>query len=471
MGGLFRNTFFVTLSQGWHMIMALVMMPFASRYLGVEGFGQYNTATVIMFYVFLINDFGLNTWITREVARDKLQTQSILSHAIGLKIMLILPCLIFVWLYYLLTDYDTKTYQAIWIFTVYGIIDSFTQLAYAIFRSWQRMELETLVAAIAKTTLTGLGIMALVLGWGLQAFSAMFVVSTLLGLLVAFSLIRKKFVPIAVHFNFRQFFRMLTFSANFGLALFVASSYDKIDVLMLSWLKGMETVGLYSAPNKLLSFTNLIPTIFATAFFPQMAYYVKDHKELSRIFSLGVKYLFMLAIPFVTGVFLLSKQLTILVFGNLFSESAVALRIMAFAAGLNFLNLFLTSVYGATNHQKKILQIEVIALVFKIAVNVVLIPKYSYIGAGISALATEALVFILAMSWALRKITTLNEWSFIYKFIFATFIMGFVLYLMQNQPLLLCVAIAIVVYFAMLLMNGALDIEQIKYNLKRRTIG
>lgn len=452
------------------MIMALMMMPFASRYLGVEGFGQYNTATVIMFYVFIINDFGLNTWITRELAREKRQTRSLLSHAIGLKTLLIFPCLIFVFIYYLVTDYDTKTYQAIWIFAGYGIIDSFTQLAYAVFRSWERMELETIVAAIAKTILTAFGILTLVMGGGLMAFSGIFVFSTVVGLILAFVLIRKKFVPVAVRYDLVKFLQMLTFSANFGLALLVASSYDKIDVLMLSWLKGMETVGLYSAPNKLLSFTNLIPTIFATAFFPQMAYFVGDRKQLSRIFSLGIKYLLMLAIPFVAGVVLLSRQLTVIVFGNLFSESSVALRIMAFAAGINFLNLFLTSVYGATNHQKKILQIEIIALFFKVAVNMALIPRFSYIGAGISALATEALVFILAIIWAVRHITPLIELSFIYKFIFATTVMGFSLYLMQSLPLLLSVAVAVIIYFLILFINGALDLNQIKTNLKLRRL-
>jgi len=207
MSGLFRNTFFVTLSQLWQMIMALTMMPFASRYLGVEGFGKYNTATVIMFYVFLLNDFGLNTWITRELAREQDRTRITLAHAFGLKLFMILPCAALLLIYYLLTDYDLQTYQAIWIFAVFGVVDSFTQMGYAVFRSRERMELEMIVAVMAKTLLTGLAILALVLGWGLLAFSAMFVLSTVAGLIVSLSLIRKHFAPLGLRFDAARYRR------------------------------------------------------------------------------------------------------------------------------------------------------------------------------------------------------------------------------------------------------------------------
>ena len=113
MNRLFRNTFFVTLSQIWQMLMALIMMPAAARFLGVEKYGSYTTATAIMFFVFLINDFGLNTWITRELARDKKQTLRLLSYAMGAKIFMIVPCLLFILAYFFLTDYNSQTYYAI----------------------------------------------------------------------------------------------------------------------------------------------------------------------------------------------------------------------------------------------------------------------------------------------------------------------------------------------------------------------
>ncbi len=465
MSGLFRNTFFVTLSQLWQMIMALTMMPFASRYLGVEGFGKYNTATVIMFYVFLLNDFGLNTWITRELARERDKTRSTLAYAFGLKLCMILPCAAFLLVYYLLTDYDQQTYQAIWIFAVFGVVDSFTQMGYAIFRSRERMELEMIVAVMAKTLLTGLAILALVLGWGLLAFAAMFVLSTVAGLIVSLSLIRKHFAPLGLHFDAARYRRMLTLSANFGLALFIASSYEKLDVLMLSWMKDMDTVGLYSAPSKLLSFTNLIPTIFATAFFPQMARFVSNKAELSRIFSIAVKHLLMLAIPLVAGIYMISDQLTVLVFGSAFGDSAVVLRILSFAAGILFINLFLASLYGATNHQGKIVQIEIIALVLKIIVNLLLIPEYSYRGAAWSTVATESLVLVLALSWALRHIASISGLSFFGKFLAATAGMCAGLYFMSAWPLLASVAGAVLIYFLLLFVTRALDVNQIKQYL------
>ncbi len=468
MQGLFRNTFFVTLSQIWQMLMALIMMPAAARFLGVEKYGSYTTATAIMFFVFLINDFGLNTWITRELARDKGQTQRWLSLAIGTKVFMIVPCLAFIVVYYLLTGYDSQTYYAIIIFAVYGVIDSFTQLHYAIFRSYERMELETLVATSVKTLLTVLAVLALALGWGLLIFCAMFVLSTLAGLLFSMQLVRKNFVSVSVRMEPTTSRRMLRQSAWFGLALFVASSYDKIDVLMLSWMKGMEVVGLYGAASKLLSLTNLIPTIFATAFFPQMARFVSNKQELSRLFSIAVKYLLMLAIPLVAGVYLLSDQLILLIGGRAYAASAEPLRVIAFASGILFINIFLASLYGATNHQAKIVQIEILALIFKTSVNLLLIPKYSYMGAAISTLANESLVFFLAMGWALRHIAAITEWNFIPKFLLATAAMCGCLLVFRQSPLAVLITVAVCVYFLMLFITRTLDIRQIKSILVKR---
>jgi O-antigen/teichoic acid export membrane protein len=465
MASLFRNTFFVTISQAWQMIMAVVMMPFATRYLGVEGFGRYNTATVIMFYVFLINDFGLNTWVTRELARHKEQTTEILGRAISIKTMLVLPCFLFVLLYTVLTNYDRTSYQAIWIFALYGIVDSFTQLGYAVFRSRERMELETIVAGLAKTLLTGLAVLALVRGWGLLAFSGMFLISTFFSMTLSLYFVRSRFSTLRMDWDWRAAMDMLRKSAYFGLALFIASSYDKLDVLMLSWMKGMDMVGLYSAPNKLLSFTNQIPTIFATAFFPQMARFVSDRDELGRIVTMAVKYLVMLSVPMVTGIFLISDQLTVLVFGGLFTHSAAALRIMAFASGLQFINIFMAGLYGATNHQNKILQIEVVALTFKLLVNLYLIPHYGFLGAAISTVATEGLVCALALGWALWRITPLSEWIFLAKIGLSTICMACGLLMLQGKPLAALILTAVLIYGVLLVITRTISLEQLKTNL------
>lgn len=465
MASIFRNTFFVTLSQSWQMIMAVVMMPFATRYLGVEGFGQYNTATVIMFYVFLINDFGLNTWVTRELARHKERTGEILSRAIAMKTMLILPCFLFVLMYTLLTNYDATSYQAIWIFALYGVVDSFTQLGYAIFRSRERMELETIVAGLTKTLLTGLAILALVSGWGLLAFSAMFLLSTFFSMSLSLYFVHSRFSPLRFSREWPAGIDMLRKSAYFGLALLIASSYDKLDVLMLSWMKGMEMVGLYSAPNKLLSFTHQIPTIFATAFFPQMARFVADRLELGRIVTTAIKYLVMLAVPMVAGIFMISDPLTVLVFGGSFTHSATALRIMAFASALQFINIFMAGLYGATNHQNRILQIEIVALVFKVAVNLYLIPHYGFLGAAISTVATEALVCALALGWALRRITRLSEWTFFGKIALSTAGMAVMLWLLQGEPLVVLIVAAILFYGVLLLLTRTVSLKQLKTNL------
>ncbi len=74
-----------------------------------------------MFFIMLVDDFGLNMWLTREIAKNRDQVRSYLAHSLGLKIVLVLASTIFLLLILAFTNYDAETIRSIWIFALYGI--------------------------------------------------------------------------------------------------------------------------------------------------------------------------------------------------------------------------------------------------------------------------------------------------------------------------------------------------------------
>jgi O-antigen/teichoic acid export membrane protein len=467
MPSLFRNTFYTSLSQGWQMVMALILFKAATTGLGESRFGMYNIATTVMYFVLLFDDFGVNTFITRDIARDKGRSRRLTDLALGLKMLLVPVSLIFIAVFSLVTrnHYDTETRHVIWIFCLYGLIVSFTQLAFGVFRAHERMEYESLVAVTEKTISTGLCVLAITAALGMVPFSLCFVLAGALALALAFGILRRRVHSFTPRIDLRKNAALFKAAFVYGCALFITSLYDKVATLFLFWMQSLSAVGFYNAAQKLLSFTNLLPIIFATAFFPRFAATAHDRDELSRVFTVGLKHLLMLAIPLVPGVFLLSDRLILVLADARFAASAGVIRILAFPAGILFVNIFWASLCGATGHQRTILGFQLAGLTCNVLLNLALIPRYSYLGAAWTTLATEGLVCCMASVFAFTRVVRITEWFFIPKILFAAAVMAAFLIRVPGWPLVPTVIAAVALYGGILLATRTLRLDQLKSQL------
>ena len=67
-----KNAISLTLLQLGQYFVPLIILPYLSRVLGVEGFGQFGFATALTMYLVLIVDWGFNLSSTRDVSINRL---------------------------------------------------------------------------------------------------------------------------------------------------------------------------------------------------------------------------------------------------------------------------------------------------------------------------------------------------------------------------------------------------------------
>lgn len=450
-GNLKKNAYWVSLGQFLQMALALAVVPVATRYLGDEQFGVYSLASVLMYFVFLFNDLGLNTYFTREVARDTTAAQRWFANALGLKLATLLPALLFLPALWLVPSLNDDARWAIVIFCGYGILSSFFQLSFAVFRAYERMGYETFILVAEKIVISGFGIALLVQGYGLLWFCGVFLVGGAVSLALSLFFIHKNFFPLKFSLE-PQFSRQLLRRAlPFGLSMFLVNVYDRVDILMLTAMTSASEVGLYAAAYKLLSLTNLVPMILVTALFPALSREAAlGSEEAARIFTKGLKYLTFLALPMIAGAMVLADELVVFMFGPEFQKAAPALQILSWVSGILFLNIFLATLLTAANQQKKLVYVQICGLITNVSLNLILIPKYSFVGAALATLATEGLVLAFCLLFAMIRITRLLEFSFIPKALLAT--AGMIAFCMfaREYNFLLVLAGATVVYFVLL---------------------
>ncbi|MBN1997994.1 flippase [candidate division KSB1 bacterium] len=427
MAQIHKNISFAGIGQFLYTILAFILIPFATRYLDNDGYGLYTLAATLGFFITMAGDLGLSTLLTREISKNRRPASRLFFCANGIKTATT-PIAVGVLLIYLkLGGFDAIGIQAILIFALSSIFSAFTQAIFAVFRGFEKIQYETLGVFIDKLLSVTLGILFLVLEFDIRVFISSFLIAAVVKFALALFYLTRKFIPFGVTFNLTRSRVLLRTAVPFGISVFLAMCYNYLDIIMLSVMTNLKEVGLYSVSYKLLSLTTIIPTVLTTAFLPQLSIHFRDSKTLSALFLKGCTFLFIFSFPMIPFVFLLPKEIILLISGPGWDGSDIALQILVFAAFAQMLNSFFVPLYAAVNLQNKIVRYQIIGLVVNIVLNSILIPIISFRGAAIATVATEWIILVFIFRWARQKILKkhihLLDGRFILKIAAATILM------------------------------------------------
>jgi O-antigen/teichoic acid export membrane protein len=253
-------------------------------------------------------------------------------------------------------------------------------------RAMERFSLVFWVELLQGTILLGTGSLLLVRGWGLRGIIWAELASALLGAVVA--------LPVALRLSpgraqdvsgWRQRIRE-TFA--FNLYPLIGSTYDRIDVVLLSKLVGNVAVGDYSMPYRAYTALSILPYGIMAALLPSLARSSWGQDERKRC-SMTMQLLYAAALFLILGTMLLADADVRFVLGPSYQGSAAVLKILAWAMIPMFLNYALNAFLLAKNRERVFLRTASVCTVVNVTANVLLIPRYSYIAAAGVTILTE----------------------------------------------------------------------------------
>jgi len=165
-------------------------------------------------------------------------------------------------------------------------------------------------------------------------------------------------------------------------------------------------------------------------------------------------------LPLSIGTTLLADKITLLLYGNSYIPSILALKILVWIVVLTFINIAFGNLVTATNHQNILTRQTGYCLILNILLNLILIPKFSFIGASIATVITE----IFALGYYLFAIPKTGYWLgkntyfAIFKKLFlpAGTVTIFIL-LFRNFNLFLIVTVSVFLYLIVLYFNKSFD--------------
>lgn len=471
-----KNTVWLLLAQIVTTVLGLIYLAYLMRNLGPEGWGIISYALSLTAILSVLLDLGLNTLITREIARDRSVTQKYVGNILIIKLLLSVSLFVITFIAMNFTGYSEEVATVIELILLSIIFTSLSQFCYNILQANEIMEYQAIGSMMNSLLMLAGVLFAIHSNFNVVGFAAIYTGANLVVLIysIIVCIIKAGIPHPEIDLSFWK--QTLREGFPFGLSGFFGTIYYYIDSVMLYPMQGEAAVGWYNTAYRLFMYVLFIPQILSTTLFPVMSRLSSSSKSSVKLaYEKFFKYMAMLGIPLGFGTTLLAGKIIYALFGSGYGNSIIALQILIWSAVFIFLSNPFGCLFNSLNMQRIGMKIAFICSMFNIISNLIMIPLLSYIGASITTVLTELLSFLLYYYIGSRTEYGLSKQMAIdiFKIIIASSAMGCVAIFMYNLNLFILIVLSVLVYFiALLLLQGidSNDIAMLREVIRLKTI-
>jgi O-antigen/teichoic acid export membrane protein len=283
----------------------------------------------------------------------------------------------------------------------------------AMFYAYEKAEYPAALSVVTVLLKVLLGVPALLAGWGIIGLGAVSLLVNCITFVVLYVLMVRLIIKPRYESDPTLRRGMLRESFPLMLNHLLATLFFKVDVPMLQAMQGPTVVGWYSTAYKWLDALNIIPAYSTMALFPVMSRQaVEDKDALMRSTRFAIKFLVLIALPIAVMTTFLAPFLVLVLGGQSYlPHAAIALQIMIWSIPFGWINSIVNYILIALGQQSKLTRAFVVGLSFNIIANLILIPRFSYVGAAavtIMSELVEGLVFMIYLERSLGSIRWLH---------------------------------------------------------------
>jgi O-antigen/teichoic acid export membrane protein len=457
-----KNTIAMFLASVINIVLGLFYGIYTARYLGPERYGTISFAIAFIGLFSILMDIGIQQLALREIARDKSLVSKYVGNIAVLKVLLSVLTFGLIVLTINLLKYPDLTIRIVYIMALSTALAAFSGMFSSIFQAFEKMEYSSLGSIIGSASMLAGGLIAIYRGYSIMGFALVYVISNALVLMYYILIAQKSGIAPCLGLDYVFIKSLVRRALPFGVGWLFLIYYVWIDRVMLSMMVDNEAVGYYTAAYNLMGSLNFVPSGIVLSLYPLMAIFFKgSDKSLDKIFRIGIKYLYMLALPMAVGVNLLGKEIVTLIYGPKFLPAAVALDILIWAEFFVFLNILLGNMLLSINKENITMINAGVGAALNIVLNLILIPRLGIEGSAIATLATELYFFIISFLVLRRYGHSVDLRNLLFKPLAATSLMALFISTYNHLHLFILVSISIAIYFAILYISKYVSDEDV----------
>ena len=456
---IFKNTSWLSVSQVVTSVCAFLWTIIIARYLGVADYGVVSFAISFTGLLGIVMDLGMSTYITREIAKNRNLLSKYVNNIFIFKLILAIFLFLISAFLLCLLGYSNLTILVTLIFSVELIFMSMVGFLIGVFQAFEKVKYQAIGGILNSGLLLISILLTIKLDLGVIAIAMAYVI----GYLAFFSFM---FVNYIRSFKFPSFELDISFikevlisSAPFGLTNFFYTIYFSIDIVMLSYLVGDYATGLYKSAYNIINVFTTFFVVYQAVIFPVMSKFFKESRNLIKIsYELSVKYLLLIIVPLSVDVYIYARPIMDLIYTNQYSLATAPVQILIWTVSFLFINGASSILLNAIDKEKTVTKIYIVAAIFNVILNFLLIPILSYNGAAIATVLSEVLITTLTLYYIFKTDYKPNFGLFItiIKLILCGIILAVILHCI-NVYMCLAIPISLIIYLILLILTKSLD--------------
>ncbi len=422
-----KNTVFLTGASIIQKALSFVYFLVLARAFGADQIGKYTYALAFTTIFAIVVDGGLTPVLIRRIAQGAERPLAILRRVLKIKILLLGCCVALMIIGVFLLERAFEIRVLIIAAAAVMVIDSINLTLFGVLRGLHNLTFESAGLILAQLISFGVGlfvahehlpiVFALVgLGFG-----------SLVHLCIALTGVKRlvrAYTPaleapdssLALGEKRATTAEIVRAAVPFALAGIFARGYSFLDSILLG-AASFTATGIYSVPNKLTFAFQFIPLSLSASLYPSFSKTVHvDPAETAERFRKSERYL-LATVTLIVALLITLRQKFLSFYGNEFIVAEITLVILSFALIFSFIAFPVGALLNAAGLQKLQTIAMGITLAVNAAMNVILIPHFGPIGAAISALVGNTLLFGCGVWFVEHRVLRLPWKELIFDFV------------------------------------------------------
>jgi O-antigen/teichoic acid export membrane protein len=438
-----------------------------ARSVSVTDFGKYSFVLAFALFIANVSEAGLPRILIREVARDRegfvplIGAASsliwLISGALCLLVMLVVP--------FLPLGTDVKVAVVVMSFATMA---AFHASGYsAVLRAFEDNELSHLGFVLHKVVLLGSVILTIKFHLGLVGFVFAHLVASVLLWNFYHLMVVRFYARVPLRIDVALWKSLIASALPMGGGVMLRQGALQLDVLVLTWLTNMTTVGLFSGPYRISMALRLIPQTLSMPLFPLYSRTaLLSPARFEEAYQWSVKFFALISFPVAAFFVAWSEPILLLALGKKYLPAIPAMQLLGLGLIPFFLSTLFQYLFAALDEQKRFLISTCVGSILRLLLLFILIPLFGLVGPSIAFLCAETVVVGIWMAQLARLGFHAKLVDVIWRPLAGGIAMTLVLLAARHTPVLweiLAAALAVILYGIVLFALRTFSVEEVRH--------
>ena len=379
-----KNSIWLLTERVYGIINGAVAGVIVIRYLGPELNGELAYINSLFAVLSFMATLGLSSITTKEIIDNPYRKVNYLSSALTLQLLGACFMGFFIISYiYFFSAYNIFLVFVIWI----SWLINRTQIYAQYFESKTRAQVYVSIKLVSMTASIITKMLVVYYNLGIQGIGYSYLAESIVYAVLIIYFFKKEIVGEKIYFfEYGTTLYMLKKCTPLLMAAIATPLFMQMDIIMLENMTNTYNVGLYNAATKISMPLYFLMGVVVTSYYPMLIKLIReDKKEFEKKIRQLVKIAYALSFLVVIPLFLFSREIISILYGDEYIGAVDVLRIHSFSIIFAYLAPIGSRWLLITNNLRHEFLKTTAGALINIILNYILIGKYGIEGAAISS--------------------------------------------------------------------------------------